>query len=681
MRYPLLFIVLLIGISFYYQYDEILFKRPQSIHHWRQADCASLALNYYQGGMDFFNPQAHNLTSDNFTTGYASTSEMPILYYSVAALYHLFGYREFLFRLLNLLIFLTGLFYLYKLFYNLLKQQFWAMVLPLLIFTSPVLVYYANNFLSNSAALGVVFIGWYHFMEFYRTKNPSSFKRSVIFFTIAGLLKVTALLSVGAIIGVFILERLFKSQRHHKENIFQYGWRNILVLVGLAGIIGSWLLYASYFNLFHGSTYFSTTTFPIWAMTSEEAYMVASNVLNQWFDNYFSYPMWIFIFISCLVLILAWNRVESFFRITLVLLIGVSWIFILLQYATFQDHDYYTINMFIVPVLVLVAFFKLLAQYFPMILSSKVAITLFAAFTLYNIQYAHGEIVERYHGKGNNYGMRSDLDEISPYLRSIGINSQDPVISIPDQSHVSLYLMNQRGWTEYAERFFNRGKTVYLNRDAEGIEASIARGAKYLIIDGIDELFLRPFLHKFATHKFGQFGEVLIFDLTEGKEQNFALPNRRVREILVCNADILNADGTHYSDLHGSSLFDNASTKSNESHYSGQYSARLTSKDPFGMTLKLDDVAYGESYIISVMRRKGGEAGQLIAAGDNLEKFYFNESTVTEIESTDWEMLQMEFHIPREMNNHTLSIYLWNPGSEPVYFDDLKIVRFHTYFK
>jgi len=171
LRYPLLFIVLLIGISYYYQYDEILFKRPQSIHYWRQADCASIALNYYQGGMDFFHPQVHNLTSDNFTTGYASTSEMPILYYSVAVLYHLFGYREFLFRLLNLLIFLTGLFYLYKLFYNLLKQQFWAMVLPILIFTSPVLVYYANNFLSNSAALGVVFIAWYHFMEFYRSKN------------------------------------------------------------------------------------------------------------------------------------------------------------------------------------------------------------------------------------------------------------------------------------------------------------------------------------------------------------------------------------------------------------------------------------------------------------------------------------------------------------------------------
>ena len=41
----------------------------------------------------------------------------------------------------------------------------------------------------------------------------------------------------------------------------------------------------------------------------------------------------------------------------------------------------------------------------------------------------------------------------------------------------------------------------------------------------------------------------------------------------------------------------------------------------------------------------------------------------------------MEFHIPKEMNDHTLSIYLWNPESEPVYFDDLKIVIFYSYPK
>ena len=145
----LLFLILVAALSWLYGYHEIIFKRPQSVHYWRQADCASLALNYYQHGMEFFKPQTHNLTSNGGTTGNASTSETPLLYYTVAVMYHVFGYHEYLYRLLNTLLFLTGLYYLYRLSSNVLRSQFWSTLLPLLVFTSPVLVYYGNNFLSN----------------------------------------------------------------------------------------------------------------------------------------------------------------------------------------------------------------------------------------------------------------------------------------------------------------------------------------------------------------------------------------------------------------------------------------------------------------------------------------------------------------------------------------------------
>ena len=106
----LVFLVILASMSLAYSYQEILFKRPQSVHYWRQADCASLALNYYQHGMNFFEPQTHNLTSNGGKSGNTCTSEVPLLYYSVAVLYHLFGYHEYIYRLLNTLLFFTGLF-------------------------------------------------------------------------------------------------------------------------------------------------------------------------------------------------------------------------------------------------------------------------------------------------------------------------------------------------------------------------------------------------------------------------------------------------------------------------------------------------------------------------------------------------------------------------------------------
>ena len=107
----LYFIFLLLLFLIIYDYPSILFKRPQSVHHWRQSDCASIALNYYQTGMHFFQPQTHNLTSDNNTTGYCATSELPIGYYFIAILYKVFGYHDFIFRFVNTLIFLLGLFY------------------------------------------------------------------------------------------------------------------------------------------------------------------------------------------------------------------------------------------------------------------------------------------------------------------------------------------------------------------------------------------------------------------------------------------------------------------------------------------------------------------------------------------------------------------------------------------
>ncbi|MBL4752049.1 MAG: glycosyltransferase family 39 protein [Flavobacteriales bacterium] len=677
-KWPLVFVVLLVGIFFFYNYDEILFKRPQSVHYWRQADCASLALNYYQGGMDFFHPQVHNLTSEDFTTGYTSTSEMPLLYYSVAILYQAFGYHEFLYRLLNVMIFFTGLFYLYKLFLGLIKHQFWAMSLPLLLFSSPVLAYYANNFLSNSAALGFVFIGWYHFLEYSRNKNSKSFKWSILFFGIAGLLKITALLSLGAIISIYLLEKIIINK---KEPLFSRGLGQFVPFTLVFLIIGAWTLYASFYNSHYGTSYFSTTIFPIWEMSTAEIIAVKDNVTKIWFDQYFSEFLWGFLFLATIAIILLQKGARIMYvQLTCFMLLG-AWAFMLLQYATLKDHDYYTINLFIIPVFIFITFFDLIKTHFPRVIKSKIAIMLFLVFTLFNVNYAKTELNDRYNGGWNNDGIKNDIEDVVPYLRSIGITHADTIISMPDQSHLSLYLMNQRGWTEYEERFYNRGATRSLNRDQGGMEASIVNGAKYLVINGLNELYQRPFLHKFAAHLIGQFREVLIFDLTKLGSRNFKLPKRLVKELMVCNAELLEASGDVYTGLHGNYTFGDVSTRSNEFAYSGAYSSKLTPENPYGLTLTIPKVFHGESFIVSIMRKKEAGSFDLVAATPGKPSFRLKQMETLACDNPAWEILKMEFHIPKHMDGRSLSIYCWNHGSEPAYADDLKVVRFHSYFK
>jgi len=183
------FILTVIVVSVYYSYPGMLFKRPQSIHAWRQADDASFALNYYQDGMHFFQPEVNNLTTSQGTSGKTAPGENTYLYYFVASLYHIFGYHEFIFRLVFTLIFLAGLFFLYKTTRYLFDDVFWAFALPLLLFSSPVIMYYGNNFLPNTPALAFVLTGWFFFFRYRKEKRTLFLYLTMLFFLLAAWLK------------------------------------------------------------------------------------------------------------------------------------------------------------------------------------------------------------------------------------------------------------------------------------------------------------------------------------------------------------------------------------------------------------------------------------------------------------------------------------------------------------
>ena len=108
-----IFIVLVLVMSFIYHYHNILFLSPQSLHLWRQCDCLSITLNYYQDSNNFFEPAIHNLGHDG--TG-KTISEFPVIYYLVAQIWKIFGIHEFIFRLIILLLFYAGLFSVFKVF-------------------------------------------------------------------------------------------------------------------------------------------------------------------------------------------------------------------------------------------------------------------------------------------------------------------------------------------------------------------------------------------------------------------------------------------------------------------------------------------------------------------------------------------------------------------------------------
>ena len=669
----ILFITVFIIISVYYNNHKYLFYRPQSIHAWRQADCASITLNYYQNGMNFFKPQVHNLTSDNGETGYCSTSEIPVLYFFSASLYKIFGANEFIIRLINFLIFFLGLLYLYKIIIFLFKDSFWAIAFSITYYTSPVLVYYGNNFLTNVSALSFAIIGLFYFIKYSKDQNKKFLIISLLFFLIGGIFKVTSLMILFSIMFYYVME---KTKFISKDKIFNK--HNIILIVGatiIITIVGGWIFYTSHFNKCHDCSYFSTTIFPIWNMSFIEIKSLLNHVREFWLTEYFHNSLHLVFMLMLVFVLFKLNKTGAIYAILLLALIVQSIIYVSLQFWTFYSHDYYTINQYMIPIFTGIVFFDVLHKNHSNILKNIFVKAIFSLILLFNIYHAKTKLSDRYTTGRNNYKTNNKaIFSISPYLREIGISFSDRVIYFPDKSNVSLYLMNQYGWTQYTDAKFNKGMPVKYNQDSIGICNSINSGAKYLIVNNVDILNKYPYLESFATNLIGIYKDVLIFDLID-TTSNFIIPHKEVTDIILCDAEHVSNGMFATSNI--LYLLENGNTQSNKNAFGGVFCSMLTKNSPYGMTIKINDFKLDEGFNITVMRY-GSQQATIVASGPAETKFYLTGSNIIEKDTiNNWEKIELDFYVPQNMVNKEMKIYLYNPISDTVYFDNLKIERYN----
>jgi len=222
------FILFFIIICFIYNYQNIFQLRPRSIHQWRQTDCLSISINYYQNGMNFFSPEIHNLISDNKTSG-KTAGEFPLLYYFIAILWKIFGVHEWIYRLVGLILVFIGLYSFFRISDYYIKDIYWSIGLSLLLFTSPIFANYGVSFLTNVSAICIVLAGWWLFLRFYISKSNRLLYLSMLLFLIAGLIKISTLISFIFLSAIFIGERI-KILNRKKEYIFN-GIKNIIPFI------------------------------------------------------------------------------------------------------------------------------------------------------------------------------------------------------------------------------------------------------------------------------------------------------------------------------------------------------------------------------------------------------------------------------------------------------------------
>jgi hypothetical protein len=344
--YTFLFIIGALVLSWFYNYFEILFWQPQGIHFMRQTDCLSFISYYAKTGAPLWEPGLLCLYSNEGKTA----SEFPVVYYLLSFVWKYFGKQEFLLRLFNLLVFFTGVYHLHKLFKQVLQKWHVSLFAIMLIITSPVIVYYANNFLPDISAMALTFIAMRYSYDYFTGHEKRNLILALLHYTFAALLKISYFIYPAAFIGVVVINAMLQ-----KKKLSSLLLPFLLFMLSLVMAAG-WAYYVVQYNKLHNG-YFLSNAKPIWILDDEYRESVWKHLGGYWMG--WHYPvLTTFTFpVLTLITLIFFKKLELTWRLWVSFALAGAVAFFLLFFAQLRDHDYYILTF--VPALALLTVFAI----------------------------------------------------------------------------------------------------------------------------------------------------------------------------------------------------------------------------------------------------------------------------------------------------------------------------------
>lgn len=497
-----LLIVILSLQAWSYRYQEILFARPQGYHAWRQSDCLSMAWHYMHLDLPWWDGRMHYLGSEG--TGRA-LSELPLLPYFIGKVWRSTGQQEWLYRATILLLSIAGLMALYLTVNTLLKDGVLAAWVSAFLFTSPMVAYYANNFLSNAAALAFVLIGWYATTSGMERSSRSRLLGAVALFTLAGLLKATAALSLLILLGIVLMS--FLPFRHTLLGSWRPRHRAVTLIAGLAGlaIIAAWYAYARWYNAGQAQGVFLIGTLPYWSIPSKELDTVWRGFGDHVRRDYLRPDLYLVLAAMCALALFGHHRIpRALWTAFTLLCLGALSIGVLF-FGALRDHDYYSLDQVVIfPAALLLGLLALvrrgsgITRTWPFQLGLLVVL-------IHGTDFARRRMTDRYSTWMNQEYLtqHEPLGRMQDALLAMGVDRSARVISVPDISfNRSLYLIERSGWTDFDG----------LSDDPIKLLAKVDQGARFLLTTN-DTVLLKPSLRPFLAHPVGRFENVRVFAL------------------------------------------------------------------------------------------------------------------------------------------------------------------------
>ncbi|WP_317899710.1 ArnT family glycosyltransferase [Aurantibacillus circumpalustris] len=485
----LLFVIILFFLNFY---SKTIFYRPGSIHQWRQTDCLSITKNYYEEGMHFLEPKIHYQGSFDGK----AVSEFPILNYTVAFLWKIFGEHEFIYRLLEYLIFITAMFVLFNTMLRYYRSTLFAFFSVSIFLTSPLLAYYSLNFIADVPALSIGIIAFCLFLRFYTSKQIKFFYFALLLATLAVLIKASALIALCVLLFFALLDILGLTKFFKTEKLFENKKMPLTAIVVAIVAIFSWYRFALAYNNNNSNNIFLLTLLPAWEMGEDQLIYNLKFLFNNLFPIFLNRPMF-FLFMALVIFVTAkYKELSSFLRYCFVFSALFFAVYILLFFQVFSVHDYYLSNLMIFPVITFLCtahivsetnFFNTNKSFVRLFVICVILFNSMHSAAVYRLRTVEDDklvywfpFITEDESKLAKYlawdygNSIKRIEEITPDLRSHGIKREDFVLAIPDQSFdISLYFMDQKGFPISRDHFIN---------DTTVADQFLKKHVKYLVM-------------------------------------------------------------------------------------------------------------------------------------------------------------------------------------------------------
>ncbi|MCK9320555.1 MAG: glycosyltransferase family 39 protein [Bacteroidales bacterium] len=358
-KYILIFLgITLIGLLYNYKYINDF---PSHIHAWAQSDRYSLAIGFTENKLNIFKPQTfvyNRQFPDKWEKSYTDkivSVDFPIHDYIPAIIMSLTKNQSFwIFRLYILIYSFFGLFFLFRLSREITNSNIKAGLITFIAATSPIFVYYQAGFLPTIPSLANAMIGLYFYYKYLQNNKNKLFIISLLFLTLSTLARTSFAIPLIAVLCIEFL-RVIRKDTSLKPKI-------IPLIISLLLII-SYYFYNQYLRENHGSIFLKNLMLP---KNTQEVKDILKYIKENWLYQYFSlYNFITFLLIIILSIFFFIKRllkanyqflnikINYFYLFILTYLFGTLCFFFLMM-KQFVNHDYYFLDSFFLPTLLII---------------------------------------------------------------------------------------------------------------------------------------------------------------------------------------------------------------------------------------------------------------------------------------------------------------------------------------